>query len=938
MNLFKLAALSLMVSCIMLGCKEQSKNKPVPIDPDVRYGQLENGLTYYIRHNEEPKDRCEFHIAQAVGAILEEDHQNGLAHFLEHMAFNGTKHFKDKGIINYFESLGVNFGGDINAYTSLDETVYRLSNVPTTRDGIIDSALLVMHDWASALTLSDEEIDAERGVIREEWRTGADASRRMWKNSNFQKYPGSQYAKRDVIGDTAIINNFEYQALRDYYHKWYGPDLQAIVVVGDINVDSIEAKIKRLWKDVPARENRGERPIHPIADNKEPIISIVTDKEAQYTRIDLEYKHDVMPDNVKLSMEGVQKGLIDGIISAVLSYRFDEITQKPEASYVAGFAWYGNLVKSKDGFIMVNIAKPNMEMQAVKDLLIEAEKLKQFGITNAEFQRAKADILTQYEQAYNERNNRKNRSITQEYIRHFLDKEIVPGIEWEYNNVKEILPKLTLNKVNTTAKNYITDENLIISFMIPEKEGVLIPEKEEVLKVLAEAKATKLEAPKEDDLDKPLVKEAPKAGKIEKSTKNEDLGTTEWTLSNGVKVVIKPTEFKQDEILMRAYSEGGTSKVEKLEDLPSAFFATDIIRNNGLGEFSYISLQKLLTGKIAKVHPFLSSTSEGFTGNSSVGDFETMLQLIYLHFTAPREDDEAFKALIEMYKTSLINKTSDPKSIFSDSIQMILNNYHPRNILIGLEILPKIDQNKALDIYKERFAVPADFIFFFTGNINPEDKATQKAISTWLGGLESTKETEKYTDRGIRTPKGKIAKYFNHKMEIGAASNRIAYTGEMEYNLANNLNIRVIADILNIRYLESIREKEGGSYGVGVWSYISEKPIEQAYLMMQFDTDPLKQKRLIKIIHQEIDDIAANGPRADDLQKVKENMLKDFAQHLEENNWWHNTVMYRYYIDGINYPKEYKAAVEAITAETVQSTLKELVRQGNEIEVVMLPE
>lgn len=931
-----ISATLMLCTVVCIGFAQQAQ--PLPIDPNVRMGILDNGLTYYIRHNEQPKERAEFHIAQGVGAILEEDNQNGLAHFLEHMAFNGTQHFPGKGIINYFESIGVNFGGNINAYTSLDETVYRLSDVPTVRSGVIDSALLVMHDWSCGLLLEDSEIDAERGVIREEWRTGATANRRMWKESNKLKYPESQYAKRDVIGDTAVINNFSYQALRDYYHKWYGSDLQAIVVVGDINVDTIEVKIKKLWADVPARANRGERPIYDINDNTEPIVSIVTDKEAQQTRIELEYKHNTLPEALKGTMIAYTQDVLNDLISTILNYRFSEITQNPEASFVAAFGYYGELVKAKDAFQMIAIPKEGQEKEALSDLLTEAEKAKRFGFTNAELARAKAEMLKNYEQTYNERDNRKNITLTREYIRHYLDKECMPGIEWEYEMLQKFLPQVNVENLNRLAQSYVTDENLIISFMAPDKEAVKLPTKEEALTIFADVKALNLEAPKEETVNKPLVKKAPKAGKIKSVTTNESLGTTEWILSNGVKIVIKPTTFKKDEILMSAFSYGGLSKVANVKDLPSATVATDIIAYNGIGDFSAIELEKYLSSKNASVSPEINNYSEGFDGNSSIKDFETMLQLTYLYFTAPRKDDKSFQTLQNMYKTAFGNKETNPKAIFYDSIQTTVSNHSPRTILFNVEMLDKINQDKALEAYKQRFAIPADFTFMFIGNINPDDKTTQKLICTWLGGVKSAKATENFVDNGIRTPKGKVNNYFEREMQTKTASNRIQYTGEMKYTLTNELNMDAIGRILDIRYLESIREREGGSYGVGVAGYMRNKPIDYAMLLMQFDTDPQKQEKLMSIIHQEITTIINDGPRADDLHKVKESMLKDFAEDLEKNDWWQNTALYNFYVDGINYVNDYKSAVEAISAETVQNTLKQLVEQGNIIEVVMSPE
>ncbi|MBP1675688.1 MAG: peptidase domain protein [Bacteroidetes bacterium] len=493
---------------------------PVPIDPKVRYGKLDNGLTYYIRANKLPKERAEFYIAQNVGAILENDDQNGLAHFLEHMCFNGTKNFPGKGIINYFEKIGVKFGANINAYTSLDETVYNLSDVPTYRESIVDSALLVLHDWSGFVSLLDEEIDSERGVIREEWRTGAGADRRMWKESNKLKYPGSQYAKRDIIGDTAVINNFSYKTLRDYYHKWYRPDQQAILIVGDIDVDKVEAKIKTMFADIKAKPNAGERPVYEIYNNAEPIVSVVTDKEARLTRIELNYKHDVLPAQVKATIQGYAIGIVNNLISSIMGYRFDEITQQANAPFVGGYAFYGQLVKSKDAFKLLAVPSEGKEMEGLNAVLLEAQKVKRFGFTNSEIERAKTDLLKQIEKSYNERENQKNNDLVEEYTRNFLYQEVIPGIEWEYQTLQMLLPNLKADLINQIAKSYITDTNLIVSITAPEKEAVKLPSKEEILKAIANSAKAELQAKAEEDFNKPLINKAPKAGTVKKVAQN----------------------------------------------------------------------------------------------------------------------------------------------------------------------------------------------------------------------------------------------------------------------------------------------------------------------------------------------------------------------------------------------------------------------------------
>lgn len=931
MKISKLFIISLLLVIFTTASAQQ-----VPIDPKVRYGKLENGLTYYIRANKQPKERAEFYIAQNVGAIMENDDQNGLAHFLEHMAFNGTKNYPGKGIINYLESIGVKFGANINAYTSLDETVYNLSDVPTTRESIIDSALLVLHDWSGFISLEGKEIDSERGVIREEWRTGAGSERRMWKESNKQKYPGSQYAKRDVIGDTAVINNFSYKTIRDFYQKWYRPDLQSILIVGDVDVDKVEAKIKTIFADIKAKPNAGERPIFEIQNNTEPIVSFVKDPEARMTRIELEYKHDKIPSELKLSMNGYAIGVINQLISTMLGNRFEEITQQANAPFVGGYAVYDELVKSKDAFQLLAVPNEGREMEGLKALLLEAEKVKRFGFTNSELERAKTDLLKRIETAYNDRDNQKNNSLVREYVRHFLNNEVIPGIEWEYQTLQMILPKLTAVNINQIAKQYVTDENLIVSFMSPDKEAVKIPTKEEVLAAIADTKNVKLEAKAEEDLNKPLIEKAPAAGKIKKTAKNAAYGTTEWTLSNGVKVILKPTKYKQDEILMSAYSAGGTSKVKNVSDMYSATLAASVVANNGLSNYNSIELGKLLTGKIANVNPNIATYEEGFTGNSSVKDFETMLQLVYLYFTAPRKDDNSFKAMLNMYRASLANAVTDPRKAFSDSVGIMMTNHHPRSVMMNVEAIDKIDQDKALAIFKERFAVPADFTFVFVGNVDPENAEIQKAVATYLGGLKSKKGGEKFTDQNIRKPKGKVNNYFERPMKINKASNYILYSGTMPFTVQNRTVMSAIGSILNIRYLESIREKEGGSYGVGVRGGLSNTPVNEASLMMQFDTDPEKQAKLMGIIHSEVNEILKKGPRADDLQKVKENLLKKYTEDVENNNWWQASVV-RYYQDKIDLLKDYKASVEALTPELIQKTLKTLVDQGNVMEVVMKP-
>lgn len=928
--------LNIVLLCAAMTLSAQTPEK-MPMDPDVRYGKLDNGLTYYIRHNEQPKQRAEFHIAQAVGAILEEDNQNGLAHFLEHMAFNGTQHFPGKGIINYFESVGVNFGGNINAYTSIDETVYRLSDVPTYREGIVDSALLVMHDWSCGLSLLAEEIDAERGVILEEWRTGRTAQRRIWKAMNEKMYPGTQYAKRDVIGDTAVINNFAYDALRDYYKKWYGPDNQAIIVVGDIDVDAIEAKIKALWADVPRRANFGERPIYSVNHNEKPLVALVTDPEAQVSRILLEYKFDQLPDFLQGTAQEYLLEMVRDLTCDMLNNRLEELALDPNASFLGAQCMYGQTVKQMDAFEAVIVPKEGRETEAFNDLLFQIEKMRRYGFTNAELERVKNDKLNATDKFYNERDTRKNIALARECIRHFEDGESMPGAQWEYDFIHATLPLVNLEAVNKMAESLV-HPNPTVAISGPEKEGVNLPTEPVVLAALEALPNLAIEQPAEEVIDRELVKKAPRKGKIKSVDRDDFLQTTEWTLSNGIKVVFRPTEFKADEILMQAFSKGGLSQVAT-EDLPSAQLATTLVELSGIGRFNATQLQKALSGKTVSVSPEISENVERIQGSSSVKDLETLLQLTYLYFTAPRRDEEAYQTMMGLLKNQLANRDKNPKIIFQDSVQLMSTNHSERTVLMNLEMLEHVNMDKALEVYKARFANPADFTFTFVGNINPNDPKVQTLVCQWLGSLKTKKKLhEEVIDHQVKVPEGLQKNYFTRQMETTTASNRIQYTSyDMPYTLANDLNMEMIGRILSTRYLESIREREGGSYGVGTYGYMSPLPTPRAGLLMQFDTDPKKQERLMEIIHEEVQTIIKDGPLASDLQKEKESMLKDFQEDLEKNTYWRQ-ALYMLYMYDINNIRDYRQAVVNITAETVQETLKQLVSSGNMFEVVMFPE
>jgi len=913
----------------------QSLHQPIEMDPALRYGILDNGLTYYIRHNDVVKGRADFYIVQNVGAILEEDDQDGLAHFLEHMAFNGTRSFPGKQIINYLETIGVKFGSNINAYTSLDETVYNLTSVPTYRTGIVDTALMILRDWSSFILLNEEDIDKERGIIREEWRTRATADRRLWSASLPLIFGNSQYAKRDIVGDTAIINNFDYETLRQFYRRWYRPDLQAIIVVGDIDVDFVESRIKTLFAGIPRRENPTPRPIYPLQDNAEPIVAVLTDPEATTTRIRIDYRHQPLSDRMKASLPGYIISVANSLIENMFNNRLNEIMQRPDAPFAAAYGSYRELVKSKDAFMLLAIPNEGKETESLRTILTEAERMRRFGFTYGELARAKADLLSSYEKSYNERNKTKNSSYIQEYIRNFLDFEPIPGIEWEYRTIQEILPIMTLEEINRIAEKYVGDFNQTVLITGPERENVRLPSRETVLSLILEVRNAELNPYEDTAPTQPLMEKAPKKGKIKSKKENKDQGVTEWILSNGMKVILKPTNFKEDEILLYAYSEGGLSTIDNPEDLPSATLSTSIAVKNGLGSFSQIELNKIMAGRVVSLSPSIGNYDESFSGSSSVKDFETLMQLVYLYFTSVRQDEDTYNSLINQYRTLLINASANPNTAFRDSIQVTVTGRNPRTRPFDLIQLEKVNQQKALEIFKVRFGNPANFTFFLLGNIDIEK--VEPLILSYLGGIPEKKATGKWIDRGIRTPKGVVRNHFTKELKIEKSSNFILYSGGMDFSLENRLAVNIIRDILNIRYLESLRGEKSGTYGVRLQSSVSKIPINEASLQMTFDTDPKIQEKMLQLIHQEIDTILVNGPLEQDLQKVKENLRSNFNENQTENRWWLSAII-SYYKDGEDLKRNYLRIVDGIDQEIVRQKLKQLIGQGNMIEVVMSPE
>lgn len=909
----------------------------LPVDKNVRIGKLENGLTYYIRHNALPEKRVEFHIAQKVGSILEEPQQRGLAHFLEHMAFNGTKNFPGDetglGIVPWCETKGIKFGTNLNAYTSIDKTVYRISNVPTDNVSVVDSCLLILHDWSSAINLADKEIDKERGVIREEWRSRNSGMQRIMTNALPTMYPDSKYADCMPIGSLDVINNFPYQDIRDYYAKWYRPDLQGIMIVGDINVDEMEAKLKKVFADVKAPVHPANRIYYPVADNQEPLIFIGTDKEIETPSISFFFKSEAFPDSLKntINYYGIQYMLSMGI--SMLNSRLAEIRQQADPPFTGASAGYGDffVAKTKSAFGIDASSKIGGIELAMKTILEEAERARRFGFTETEYDRARANYLQRVESAYNEREKMKNDTYVNEYISNFLDNEPMPGIEYEYAMMNKLAPNIPVTAINQVMQQLITDNNQVVLLAGPEKEGLKYPTKEEITALLKQMKSFDLK-PYEDKIsNEPLLKEEPKGGKIISEKAGDIYGTTKLVLSNGVKVYIKPTDYKADQILMKGTSLGGSSQFADKEILNISQI-NGVALVGGIGNFNKVDLGKALAGKRASVGAGVSATTETVSGSCSPKDFETMMQLTYLTFTAPRKDNEAFESYKNRLKAELQNADANPMTAFSDTISYALYGNHPRSFSMKEEDVDKIDYDRVLEMYKDRFKDASDFTFYFVGNVDIEKM--KPMIAKYLGGLPSINRKESFKDTKMEIRKGQYKNEFAKKQETPMASIMFLFSGTCKYDLRNQMTLSILDQALDMVYTAEIREKEGGSYGVNCSGSLSRYPREQLVLQIVFQTDPAKKDKLSGIVIEQLNKMAKEGPSAEHMQKIKEYMLKKYKDAQKENSYWLGNLD-EYFYTGIDYTKDYETLVNSITAKDVQEFLAKLMKQNNEIQVIM---
>ncbi|WP_394802075.1 M16 family metallopeptidase [Segatella cerevisiae] len=911
----------------------------LPQDPTVRVGKLSNGLTYYIRHNGQTPHIADFYIAQRVGSILEEPRQRGLAHFLEHMAFNGTKNFPGDslkpGIVKWCESVGIKFGQNLNAYTSVDQTVYNISSAPVAREGIIDSCLLILHDWSHDLTLSDKEIDKERGVIHEEWRTrrAGMAVQRLMEDAAPVIYKGTKYADCLPIGSMDIVDHFPYQDLRDYYHKWYRPDLQAIIVVGDIDVDQVEQKIKKTFGSIPAPVNPAKRIYYPVNDNDSMIVFSAVDKEQPTVNFSLYMKRDITPLDQRNTESYYADGYKTDLIRNILNDRLDELSKSADPPFVSAFAKDGSffLASTKDAFNGFALCKQDRVLEGISALTGELERVRQHGFLQSEVDRAKAEQLKSVQNQYIDRDKKSNGYYVRECLMNFLQKEPVLTADFELAEVKKLNHDVTVEDLNKMARELITDKNQVVTIYGPDNNQFKMPSKKDIESTILTAQSKKYAPYVEKKLSGNLIEKFPKAGKIVSEQKDQ-FGYTKFVLSNGMKVFVKPTNFEADEVNMNMFGLGGKSMFPDA-DVPNLSYCAAAIQEGGIGSFDAISLDKMLSGKTISVAPFIGEETEGVKGSCNTKDMKTMFELTYLYMTSPRKDEKAFNSLINRQRAFLTNRNANPNVSYRDSIMAILYGDNPRMKPIERETLDRVNYDRILQIYKQCFSNAGDFNVILTGNI---DLNTVKPfLCRYLASLPSNGRLDTVVDTHTAIRQANETHIFVKAQQTPSAIASIFITAKMPYTAENDMKLDILSQIMRIVYTNKVREEKGGTYGVSVSGSMQKYPYEEALMKIDFRTDPDKYKSLIPIIYDQLKKVAADGPDIEDLNKVKEYEYKTYDQAKILNSYW-DYVMYNKLFNRIDVDTNYKDEIKGITPDSIRQFAAELLKQNNRIEVTML--
>ena len=928
----------LTIVALFFACNIYAQQGKIDNDNTIRKGILPNGMTYYIRHNAQTKGVADFYIAQKVGSILEEKRQRGLAHFLEHMAFNGTKHFPGNtlqpGIVAWCESVGIKFGANLNAYTSVDQTVYNISAAPVTREGVIDSCLLILNDWSHELLLTDKEIDKERGVIEEEWRTRRSgmAMQRLSEQAMPVIYAGTKYSDCMPIGNIDIVRTFPYNDLRDYYSKWYRPDLQAIIVVGDINEDKIEEKIKKLFAKIPLPQNPAHRIYYPIGNNEKMILYTATDKEQPTVNFTLYMKRDVTPKQERNTIQNYADDYKTNILRMAINDRLEELSRTKNAPFISASVRSGNffLASTKDAFELSGVLKEGKALEAIQLLVGEVERARANGITIDELKRGKAEMLSYAENDYNDRSNRRNGEFVEQCVQNFLEETPIIEPEKELEIVRKLDKTVTIDDVNALAKTIITNQNQVVTMFGPDKNTFKMPTNSSIENAILKAQKQHYTPYKtQNTLTERLITKLPKPGSII-SERTYKYGYTEFTLSNGLKVYVRPTNFEPDEVNLKLFSLGGKN-IYPDSEMPNLTYLMAGATIGGVAQYNDLTLEKMLAGKTATVTPFIDNDTRGMAGTSNVKDTKTLLELVYLYFTQPRKDPQAFKNLMEQQQEFLTNAHVNPMLAYNDTLHKVAYATN-RMASMDKEQLKRVNYNRIMHIYKELFANAANFKLILTGNININK--LRPLLCQYIATLPSnnTKETI-----GTYEPKlvdGKKTYIFHKKQTTPTAITTIVIKGKMEYNNRNELLMDAIGQLLRIVYTEKVREDKGGTYSVQVSGDLQHHPNNEALLRIAFQTDPQKYNSLIPIVYKELEKMATEGPSQQDLDKVKAYELKVYNQVLRMNNYW-EYVLYTDLYNGIDVDTDFRYIVENMTCDDIRTTLRNLLNQNNCIEVTM---
>ena len=912
-------------------------------DASIRQGKLKNGLTYYIRHNAKEAGLADFYIAQRVGSILEEPRQRGLAYFLEHMAFNGTKHFPGKGkqlgIVPWCETIGVKFGTNLNAYTSVDQTVYHIGSAPIKREGIIDSCLLVLNDWSQFINLDPKEIDKERGVIHEEWRnrrTGM-AMQRMMENVMPKIYKGSKYEDCLPIGNMDIVDNFPYQDLRDYYQKWYRPDLQAIVVVGDFDVDMMERKIQKLFGKIKAHKNPAERIYYPVNDNDKMIVAIEKDKEQPIILGHLYMKSETTPDSEKNSVKYQREDYINGLITYMLNGRLSEKKQVANPPFMSATVKNGAFFvsRTKDAFSLSISCKQDNVLGGVSVAVGEVERARQHGFTQSELERAKKLYLNAAERQLKMEKDYKNSHYVSQCVNNFLEGEPILTPTYNLQLVKLFDGEVSLAEVNSQVGEIITDKNLVFIMYGPDKDGFVVPSESEIESTVLAAQQKRYDAYQEEQVPATLMAALPAPGKIVSEKPYGKFGMTEIVLSNGMKVYVKSTDYQADQITMSMRGEGGTS-VYGDEDIPNFAFLSGSITEAGVGDFTATRLRKALAGKSLKLAPSITSEGQRITGTSSVKDLETMLQLAHLYFTAPRKDSMAFEGMMNRNLSLLKNRNASSKVVYNDSLSATLYDHNVRMAPVTVEIAKKADYNRIFEIYRERFSDVSNFKTVFIGKVDMAQ--LRPLLCQYLATLPSTHKAEKSNKANVPqiVKKNEVVK-FVHKQETPLANVSVFYTANVPFSPKNDLVLDMLSRVLQIAYTDSVREEKGGTYGVGVSFNLEKEDNPNALLRISYKSDPKRYEELNPVIYKQLLNIADHGPVASSMDKVKKYLKKQYGQMAITNDYW-SYVIWHQLDDDADFDKDYCKMVDNLTASDVQKMAKELLKQNHRVEVTMLSE